>query len=238
MLRTGVLSGVGVGPGDPELMTLKAVRVIESAGALAVPRSEAGSQSQALAIASKAASLDGKEIIELSFPMTKDRGALAASRRLAAGLICERLSAGVDVAFITLGDPLFYSTFSYLVPLVRELCPGAQVRSVPGVTSYSAAASLLGEPLAETDERVIIIPAAYDMERVREALASADTVVLMKVNRNLDSLIDMLEGSGLAAASCFVSRAGWPGQEIVRDITSLRGTRADYFSMIIVRKNG
>lgn len=238
MLKPGVFHGVGVGPGDPELLTLKAVRVIRSAPVLAVPKSEGGSASQALSIVRKAVDLDGKERLDLPFPMTKDPSELEASRRRAAALISGRLNSGSDVAFITLGDPLLYSTFSYLVPFVRELSPGSEVKVVPGVMSFSAAASVIPAALAETDERVIIIPAAYDMEKVREALGAAETIVLLKVNRNMDGLIDLLSEAGLLERSFFVSRAGWPEEETVTDIRGLRGRRPDYFSTVIVRKNG
>ncbi len=233
----GTFYGVGVGPGDPELITLKAIKVIGSAGVLAIPKSESGSESQALAIVRKAMPLDGKETLELSFPMTKDADALTSSRRQAASLIADRLISGQDVAFITLGDPLLYSTFSYLMPFVKELAPSSEIRSVPGITSFSAAASLIPAALAETDSRVIIIPAAYDLEKVKEAFSYADTIVMLKVNRNIDRLLDLIKEAGLSKGAFFVSRAGWPGQEIVTDIESLRGSRPDYFSMLIVRRN-
>lgn len=237
MKRPGTFYGVGVGPGDPELITLKAIKVIGSAGVLAIPRSEAGAESQALAIVKRAMPLDGKETIELSFPMTKDPAALASSRRQAATLIAERLLGGQDVAFITLGDPLLYSTFSYLMPFVKELSPESAIRPVPGITSFSAAASLIPAPLAETDAKVIIIPAAYDLDRVREALLYADTVVILKVNRAIERLIDLIAEAGLSKGSFFVSRAGWPQQEVITDLEELRGKKPDYFSMLIVRRN-
>jgi len=237
MTRPGIFYGVGVGPGDPELITLKAIRVISSAAVLAIPKSEGGAESQALAIVNRAMPLDGKETLELSFPMTKDSAALDASRRQAAALIAERLCRGQDVAFITLGDPLLYSTFSYLMPFVKELSPDTEIRAVPGITSFSAAASLIPAALAETDSKVIIIPAAYDLDRVKEALSYADTVVILKVNRAIDKLIDLIADAGLSKSSFFVSRAGWPQEEVVTNLEELRGKKPDYFSMLIVRKN-
>lgn len=238
MLKPGVFYGIGVGPGDPELMTLKAVRVIGAAGVLAVPRSEGGEESLALSIVKKAVDLDGKEILELPFPMTRDAGALRESRRSAARLISERLNKGVDAAFVTLGDPLIYSTFSYLMPFIKEFSPESGIRVVPGIASFSASAAALPAALAETAERVIIIPAAYELERVREALGSAETIVLMKVNRAVDAIIDLLTEAGLLERSFFVSRAGWPEEELVTDLKKIRGSKPDYFSMIIVRRNG
>lgn len=237
-MKKGVFYGVGVGPGDPELVTLKALRVLEASPVIAVPRSSDKGSSRALEIVRGLIDFSGKELLELSFPMTKDKSELAASRASAASSIAERLSEGRDVAFITLGDPLFFSTFSYLVPLVREAEPQAAVRSVPGVTSFCAAASLAAVPLAETDERVIIVPAAYELDAVKEALETADTVVLMKVNRAIDGIVGLIEDAGLLNRAFFVERAGWPDEQVTTDMASLKGTKPDYFSMIIVRKNG
>jgi len=237
-VKTGTFYGVGVGPGDPELMTMKAVRVLKDSPVLAVPRSSDKGSSRALDIIRGVVDISGKELLELPFPMTKDKSALEASRAQAASLVAERLGEGKDVAFITLGDPLVFSTFSYLVPFVRASSPAAPIRSVPGVTSFSAAASLLALPLAETDERVIIVPAAYELDAVRAALSSAETIVLMKVNKAIDAITELITEAGLIEKAFFVSRAGWPEEEVVTDLRTLKGTKPDYFSMIIIRKNG
>ncbi|WKZ33421.1 MAG: precorrin-2 C(20)-methyltransferase [Thermodesulfobacteriota bacterium] len=238
MTKPGVFYGVGVGPGDPELLTLKAVRVIGAAGVLAVPKSEGGEESLALSIVRKAVDLAGKEVLLLPFPMTRDSESLGESRRSAARLISAKLNQGIDAAFVTLGDPLIYSTFSYLMPFVKELSPGSEIRVVPGVASFSASAAALPVALAETAERVIIIPAAYELDKVRDALGSAETIVLMKVNRALDGVIDLLTEAGLLERSFFVSRAGWPDEELVTDLRAVKGSKPGYFSMIIVRRNG
>ncbi len=238
--KTGVFYGVGVGPGDPELITIKAKRVLEGAGVLAVPRSKDSSsdgRSKALSILKGVVDIEGKEVLELLFPMTKDASALAASRREAAKSIAGRLSAGDDVAFITLGDPMTYSTFSYLVPFVEAALPCVEVRSVPGVTSFAALASRAVVPLAESDEKVIIIPAAYDIEAVRSALEGFDTVVLMKVNSAFDRLVGLLTEMGLIQNAVLASRVGWPEEEITSDIKGLKGRKLDYFSTLIVKKN-
>lgn len=237
-MRRGVFYGIGVGPGDPELITLKAVNILKAVEVIAVPRSSDKGSSRALDIIKGIVDLNGKEMLELPFPMTKDKAALEASRRQAASLVSERLGEGRDVAFITLGDPLVFSTFSYLIPFIKERDPGAKITSVPGVTSFCAAASRAGVPLAETDERVIIVPAAYELEKVRAALSSADTVVLMKVNKAMDGIISVLSDEGLLSKAFFISRAGWPDEEIITDLAALKGSRPDYFSMIVIRKNG
>lgn len=235
----GTLYGVGVGPGDPELMTLKAVNVIKAADVIAVPRSKEGSNgagSRALDIVRNGMGLDGKELLDLYLPMTKERAALKASRGEAAAKVAERLEIGHDVAFITIGDPMIYSTFSYLVPLIKGLLAGVTVRVVPGVSSFSAAASVACRPIAETDEKVIIVPAAYDTGELKGWLKSFDTVVLMKVNRKIDDLVGLLIEEGVADNTFFASKVGMDGEEIVTDIKGLKGTSPDYFSMIIVKR--
>lgn len=239
MKPAGVFYGVGVGPGDPELLTVKAVNVLKGADVIAVPRSSDSSSdglSQALIIAKRAVDLEGKELMELLFPMTKDKEALNSARREAAAKVASALGSGRTVAFITLGDPMLYSTFSYLVPFVRELSPGAPVRVVPGITSYGAAASTVLKPLAEADEKVMIVPAAYDVDEVRGLLGSVDTLVLMKVNRMFDAVLDLLVSMGLDDRAFLVSRAGWPEEKVVADIKSLKGAKLDYFSTLIVKK--
>lgn len=241
MLKTGKLYGVGVGPGETELITIKAARVISDCPVIAIPKSadsSADGRSKALAIVERLISLDGKAILELDFPMTRDKDALTASRRVAALAIAAYLKVGRDVAFITLGDPFFYSTFGYLVPFVRQEAPAAAIEAVPGVTSFCASACAAMMPIAEGGESVAVIPAAYNLENVRAALAAFDTVILMKVNKTIDKVVDMLIETGLERKAVFVSRAGWPEERIVTDIASLKGESLDYFSLIIIRKEG
>lgn len=235
----GIFYGIGVGPGDPELLTLKAFKVLSASETIAVPRasSDGDGTSQALQIVKKALDVNGKDILELHFPMTKDRDVLISSRREAALMIAGKLKT-TDVAFITLGDPMLYSTFSYLVPFLKEAVPDLRVKVIPGITSFCAASSALALPLAESDEKVIIIPAAYDLESVKEAVAVADTVVLMKVNRSFDRILELLISLGISEKAFLITRAGWPGEEVVTDIKTLKGRKLDYFSTLIVRKNG
>jgi len=225
--KTGTLYGVGVGPGDPELLTLKALRVLKEAAVLAYPKSsETASENESKAYSIvRAAGVEGNEPLELLFPMTKDSNALQEAREVAAASIIERLKQGKDVAFIT---------FSYLVPLVKEA--GAEVRSVPGVTSFSAAASAALVPLAESDERVVVMPASAGEEEIRRRMGEFDSVVLMKAGKALDRIIDLALALGVADSSVFASRVGWKDEEVVRGIGKLKGRKAGYFSMVILRK--
>jgi precorrin-2/cobalt-factor-2 C20-methyltransferase len=239
--------GVGLGPGDPELLTIKALRVIREAPVIAIPAANSEDGSTAEAILEQALELSdsgskpidtlkGKELMKLILPMTKDEARLVEARRGAAEVIAEKLQEGKDVAFITLGDPMFFSTFSYLIPYVLELCPGAEVLTVPGVTAPGAAAAAFNTALAEGSEKVAIVPASHDLSEARTALENFDSVVLMKVSKVLDPLIDLLGEMGLAARAQFISKATWKDEERVNDLESLRGRKLSYFSMIIVTK--
>jgi precorrin-2/cobalt-factor-2 C20-methyltransferase len=234
----GTFYGVGLGPGDPELLTLKALKIIKGADTVAVPRSEDGSVAMRILEGALGTDvLEDKELLELTFPMTRDADALGSAREEAAARIAEKLTQGHDVAFITLGDPTFYSTFSYLVPYVRLRCPEAALTIVPGVTAPSAASAALQSALCEGDAKVAIIPAVYDPEKIRDVFERFDTIVLMKVNKVVERVIDLLEETGLTDKAVLVSKVSWEDEGIVTDIKTLRGAeKPPYFSMIIVRK--
>ncbi len=240
----GTFYGVGLGPGDPELLTLKALRVIRDSAVIAVPGSEDGSvasrilKEALLSVKAEGGSaLEDKEVLDIRFPMTREEALLESAREEATERIVRRLAQGKDVAFITLGDPMFYSTFSYLIPYVKRKCPKADVTIVPGVTAPSAASATLRRALCEGDDRVAIIPAVYDPGKVREVLERFDTVVLMKVNKVLGRVIELLEETGLTNKAVLISKASWAEEEVVTEIGSLRGAvKPSYFSMIIVRK--
>ena len=236
--KSGTLYGVGVGPGDPELLTLKAQRVLKGAPCIAVPKAREDGESLALMVVKNTVGLEGKEVLELVLPMTRDEEILETARKNAADEIIKRLAAGKDVAFITVGDPLFYSTFSYFVPLVTDGLASVRVEVIPGVNSVSAVASSAGITIARGDERVIVVPSIKNTREIRVLLRGFHTVVLMKVSAVLDEILETLDEMGLAERAVFVSKAGWPDEEIVRDIKKLKGRKVDYFSMVIVKPVG
>jgi len=235
-LRTGVLYGVGIGPGDPELLTLKAVRILKQVEVIAVPKSKEEAESKALSIVQQAVDIKGKEILELVLPMTKEKEILAKAREDVVNLICEKLKQGMDIACITLGDPLFYSTFSYFIPLITKVLPEIEVRVIPGVTSINAVSSITLLPLAEADEKVAVIPATYEEKGLKEIIRNFDSIVLMKINKVMDKILTILEELDLKDKAVFISRAGWPDEVVVKDVESLRNKRLDYFSMIMIKK--
>ncbi|MFQ5479705.1 MAG: precorrin-2 C(20)-methyltransferase [Thermodesulfobacteriota bacterium] len=238
--------GLGVGPGDPELITLKALRVIKECPVLAVPVSAKGGGGDgtiALEIIKKALPESGdKDILRLRFSMTKDEALLEKSRREAAVEVAAKLAEGKDVSFLTLGDPMLYSTFAFLIPLVRGIIPDVTVSVVPGITSVSAAAARVAWPLVQAEEKLLIAPAFYSLQDLEQWVESFDTVVLMKVKSRLRELKDFLltrdKGQKSALSALFVERAGWDGMEVVAELRDLDLTKgAGYLSMVILKKS-
>lgn len=231
MTQAGTLYGVGVGPGDPDLLTLKAARLIREAPVIAVPVTRPDGDSYALSITAGMVP-PGRTVLRLHFPMTRDVAARAAKRKAAAAQIAEHLRAGRDVAFLTEGDPLLHSTFGY----VLEHLPGEfPVAVVPGVTSVTAAAADAAQPLVNAGERLAVLPATFEaVDALEPILRAFDTVVLMKVHSTLDAVIDLLAGLGIAGQAVVVERASHPAGCVHRDVTALRGRSIHYLSLMIV----
>ncbi|MCL4466288.1 MAG: precorrin-2 C(20)-methyltransferase [Chloroflexi bacterium] len=232
----GKFIGVGVGPGDPELITIKAQRVLQQVPVLCVPKSREEGDSYVLSFVSHLIDLERQALIELVFPMTKDRARLEEHWSAALVKVVAHLREGQDVAFVTEGDPFIYSTFMHIYALVRARYPEAPVEVIPGISSINAAAAAAGLPLVDGAERLAVLPATYEGERLEEVLRQFDTIVLLKVNRVFERVLASLSKLGLAERAVYVKRCGSPEQEIVRDIGELRGQELDYLSLIIVRK--
>ena len=238
---------IGVGPGDPELLTQKALRLLKECPVICVPKGTKAGKSVALSIVQQAISIDNKEVLEVHFPMEKIRmeeernPLLEKAWRVAAGAVVEKLTKGLDVAFPTLGDPTFYSTAFHLAGVLPEVFPDGgsstkvSVVVVPGVTSVSASAAAAGMPLCLGDERVAVLPATYEKERLLEAFFSFDTVVLMKAHKVLDKVLLMLGDLGLLETSIIIEKAGMKGERVIKASEAL-GQKLHYFSTMIVRK--
>ncbi len=233
---SGCLYGVGVGPGDPDLLTVKAVRLLQQVPVVVVPRKTSRDESYAYSIISHLVDKGRQEVLPLVFPMKKELDQLRSYWREACEAIHQRLDEGKDCAFITEGDPLLYGTFIYVYEMLKDLHPEIRVEIVPGISSVTAAAARAQVPLVSGDGRLAILPATYEGEKLRETLRDFDTVVLMKVHSVFDQVLDILEEMGLVEGAVFVKRCTTPGQEIIRDIRTLRGRRLDYLSLLIVRK--
>lgn len=247
-MKPGKLYVIGVGPGDPELLTVKAMKALNGVPCVFVPKGREEGSSLALSIVAKLVNLDGKEIVEAHFPMMKtrrrttgdmegepeDQGLDAKWDNIVEG-ISGRLGSGSDVAFITLGDPSIYSTFFYLYDKLRERNPDQDIDIIPGVSSINAAAARAEISLALADEKIAVVPATY-VEDLRGILKEFDTVVIMKVNKVFDKIMEILEEVDLAKQSIYVSRAGMEDEIVLRDMKAVKEKELNYFSVLIVKK--
>jgi len=234
-MKPGTLYGVGVGPGDSELVTVKGSRIIAKCPNLFAPKARSKSQSVALAIV--APYVTGSSVIhELIFPMVSDKAELKEKWDEAAEKIATVLRKGEDACFITLGDPLLYSTYIYLLRSLKQIMPQAEVVTVPGITAFCTVAALANFPVGEGSQSVTIVPAAEDLTSVREAIFNGGTVILMKVGKKLPGVIELLEEAGVIENAVFVAHAGMDNQIIETNLLNLKGAdeEAGYLSTILV----
>lgn len=235
----GKLYVLGIGPGDPELMTLKTVRILKEVPCVFVPKGREEGSSLALSIVQKSLSLDGKEIVEAFFPMKKTMGGgkedLDQQWNETVDAVLNRLDRGIDAAFITIGDPGIYSTFFYLYDRLLKRRPSLAIEIVPGISSINAAAARAGLFLGLGNERIAVLPANY-LDSLEEMLEKFDTVVLMKVNKVFDTVRDVLVKMNLADRAVFVARTGMDDERVCHDIRKVTMEDLNYFSLMIVRK--
>ena len=231
---TGIFYGVGVGPGDPTLLTLKAINVIKEADVIIAPKTEKKGDSLALTIA-KPYLKETVEIVKLVFPMVPDSETLSEAWYINKGIILELLNKGKKVAFLTLGDPMFYSTYIYVFRLLANC--GHPIETIPGVTAFCAIGSRLGYPLVEGDDVLSIIPATMDEDKLDKAIAASDNVVLMKVYKNFPQVLKKLDCYGLADNAVMTSRCGLEDELVVDNLKELeKDYHLNYLSTIISRK--
>lgn len=223
----GVLYGIGVGPGDPELLTLKAVKTIRECQVIATP-GERCEDSAAYQIAVQAVpELAQKELCPIVMPMMKDQAALQSYYREGAARLTEQLEQGKNVGFLTLGDVTVYSTYLYLYGLVREA--GYETRMINGIPSFCAAAARLNMGLAEGAGQIHVVPASY---QIQEALTWPGTRILMKSGRRLAKVKEELTKSGLKAV--MVERCGMEGERVFSSLEEIPED-AGYYSLMIVK---
>jgi len=232
----GKLYGIGIGPGDPKLLTLKAKEVIDRADVIFCPKGDEGGTSWARSIIEKTTSCE-KEFIDLPFPMTRDRKVLKAYWEKAARRIAHEVAQGKQGAFITLGDPLIYSTYIYLLKTLRDHFPDIEVETIPGISAFNAAAAKAQIPLVQGDERMAIVPVRRDLRGLREALETFETVVLMKVGSKLDKVMALLGELDLLDHSVLVSHLGQPGEKMLYGLSSVNEVRREGYLSVIIVKN-
>ena len=235
MTRYGKLIGASLGPGDPELITRRSWAVLQSGARWLYPVKKAEESSYALSIVERGGLAVPADAEELVFPMTRDAEILLKAWANAAVRTVELLAEGRDLVFLVEGDASTFATFGHLARVVRELVPEVEVETIPGVSSFAAAAASAELSLAEEDETLAIIPAAYGVGVIDHLLDEFDTLVLLKVKPLMDDVIDLLERRGLLATSCFIEKVGSPDERIVRDVVSLKGEKVNYLSLMLVQ---
>lgn len=233
----GKLYGVGVGPGAPDLITMRALAVLSRVPVLALPRSSDYGASKAWEIVKPVlGDVPDQERMFLTFPMTKDPQRLRPAWDKAFAAIGAQLERGRDVAFATEGDPSLFSTFVYLAGEAPRRWPGIEVEVVPGVSSITAVPAVTGVPLADGQERIAIIPATYGVADLRDLLERFDTIVLMKLGGELARIVETVAHAGLLGRAVYVSKATMPEQRIARDLRAVEIERGDCFAMVIVSR--
>ncbi len=231
-----LIHAVGVGPGDPELLTRKAELVLRRADVILAPVSNPSEASVALATIREFIDEERQQVIVHQFPMTSDRARLVPAWNEAAELIAGHAEAGRKVAFITIGDPLFYSTFIYLLRILREKWPHLPVEIVPGISSINAAAAQAALPLVEAEEKMAVVPATAGIEQIAAALANFETVVLLKVKPLYADILELLRQTGREASTVFVERVGSSRQKILTDFAEISAHSPDYLSLLIIKQ--
>ncbi|MEO9295594.1 MAG: precorrin-2 C(20)-methyltransferase [Nitrososphaera sp.] len=234
---------VGCGPGDPELLTVKAVNLIKGAEVIFAPTAREGKPSIALSVVDQYIDKSTKTA-SLVFPMVKDKESLKDYWKRNADEIAAAVRSGKKVVYLTVGDPALYSTWIYIHRELRRNHPDVEVEIVPGVASMFAIANKAKISLAEGEETVAIVPACYDMDRVRRTAAACDTVIFLKDGRYFDNVIDMLGEAGFEdnAQIAIAQDVSAPEGEIL-EITTLseqrgrKGPAEKYFSIMVAKKN-
>ena len=226
----GTLYSVGIGPGDPELMTLKAVRLIVEADVIAIPQGD-NDVLTAKNIVNQVVDLSAKEQLLIYMPMTKDMAAMDKAHDDGADAVIKLLKEGKNVVFITLGDPTVYATCIYVHK--RVLAKGYKAELVPGVPSFCAVAAKLNVALCERSEPLIILPGSY-----KESAAFLDgpgNKVLMKSASQIAKVRDELKERDLISHAAMIERCGLPGEKIYKDLNEI-DEKSSYFSVILVKE--
>ena len=236
------LTCVGCGPGDPDLLTVKAVKAIQNADVIMCPTSKEGKESIAYSIVSSLVNNSKKPDIEnLVFPMVKDRETLENTWETNARMIADKVKDGKNVVYLTVGDPSLYSTWIYLQRELKSKYPEIKITVIPGIVSMFAFASKVGISIAEGDQTVAVIPACYDLSRVKETAKNCDTMIFLKDGRYFDQVITLLREAGFPDSSLFaIAQDVGTNEEIVKKLTLGEVTKdtltSKYFSIMVVKR--
>jgi precorrin-2/cobalt-factor-2 C20-methyltransferase len=231
---TGILYGVSVGTGDPELITLKGLRIIQNSPVVAFPAGSNGQLGMAAQIVLPWLNFQQQQLA-LHFPYVQDEVVMQQAWQVAAEGVWDYLKQGQDVAFACEGDVSFYSTFTYLAETLQAIHPEAIIKRIPGVSSPMAAAAALGLPLTVRNQGFVVLPALYSLDDLEAVLPWADVVVLLKVSSVYEQVWQVLQRHQLLEHSYIVERATLPNQVIYKNLTDFPHLKLPYFSLLIVQ---
>ena len=230
-MEKGRFYGIGVGPGDPELLTLKGLRLLQAADCIAIPKTRGEAGSTALHIVEQF--IEGKPLLELVLPMTRDQEVLRQAWADGAQAVMERLDAGQNVAFITLGDATLFSTLMYIFRPIKAA--GYAWELVPGITAPSAAAARLGIGLADGTEDLAILAATADLAKVEQTIANHSNTVLMKGAAQWPAIAEILQRQGVLDKTAAVERCSMENERVFTDVSEMPEDLS-YFLTAIIRK--
>jgi len=236
------LIGIGVGPGDPELLTVKAVKAIHNADIIMCPASNEDRPSIALSVVSSIIDKSkNQEIIKLIFPMTKDKDVLEQTWKRNAKIMAETVLTGKNVVYLTVGDPFLYSTWIYMHKDLKENYPDMNISVIPGIVSIFTFAAKVGVSVAEGAEKVAIIPSCYDLSSVKEIAKHSESMIFLKDGRYFDQVIKVLKESGFPDDSIFaIGQDLGTENEIIRKMTlgevNDETLTTKYFSILVVKR--
>lgn len=234
-MTTGTLFGIGVGPGDPELICVKAVRTLTKVHRVFTAASTKNDYSLAVDIVRPY--LPGNIAVEkLDFPMSKDKTAMERAWRRHAARIAGFLETGQSAAFLTLGDPLTYSTYGYVLRHLQAGWPHLDIRTIPGITSYQAAAAAVNRPLVEGEESLLIMSGVNGGDRLQRMMEKPDNVVFLKAYRNVGGICQALEASDMLPGSVAVASCSRENEKIYYDLKALEGQKPNYWTLILANK--
>jgi precorrin-2/cobalt-factor-2 C20-methyltransferase len=233
--KKGKLYGIGVGPGDPDLITVKAIKILKRVDIIYSASSSKNKHSLAFDIVSKHIPPDTPSVF-LSFPMTLNKDEAKKYWLSHAQKILDDLSKGKNVAFLTLGDPLTYSTFGYLMKSLYQLNPDVDIEVIPGITSYQAAAATTRTVLAEGEESLTIISGVRGGDHLRRLSKMSENIVFLKAYKNIKDILESLKETKRANSSIAVVRCGFKDEKIIKNIDELKEKKPIYWTLIISKK--
>lgn len=224
--------GIGVGPGDPELLTLKAARILNEIDVLLVPQTQKDKKGVAYNIIESYLKQD-IEMVYIDFPMVIDEERFVKAGNEAALIIQEQIASDRNCAFVTLGDPSVYSTYGYIVKALKDT---VQIETIPGITSFCAAAALANRPLVEKDEILTVIPMNASDKRIEAALEASDAFVFMKIYKREKRVVEHLNKYNMVQDGILVQRCGFPDAKVHHDVIESLEQNDDYLTLVLSRK--